>query len=225
VDDLGIDTPKTLTYDTALLFDQHSESSSLVYPRPVLGVCAGIYSHSLSKSETRNYITSHARALDAAIEKDGFFVVFLPHYVGGFRNDDLHISELIVHEMKNKDRIRIVQAQNVSEFKHYLNKMDMIISSKMHPAILAATGYVPTMCVAYDHKQTAFFQNLGMIDCVLNIREVSYERLLTKITFTWNKRVELQESLKTQIPQWQQHIKANIERVVDSYVGAKTAQV
>jgi polysaccharide pyruvyl transferase WcaK-like protein len=222
VDDLGIDTPKTLTYDTALLFDQHSESISLVYPRPLLGVCAGIYSHSLSKSETGNYILSHARALDAVIEKHGFFVVFLPHYVGGFRNDDLYISELIVDEMKNKDRIRIVQAQNVSEFKQYLNQMDMIVSSKMHPAILASTGYVPTMCIAYDHKQTAFFQNLGMIDCVLNIRDVSYERLLSKIDFAWNKRAEFQEVLKTLIPQWQVHIRVHIKRVVNSYVRSGT---
>jgi colanic acid/amylovoran biosynthesis protein len=214
---LKIDTPKILTYDTALLFRQNEGKSIKNFPRPLIGVSAGIYSHSLSKSEVENYILAHAKALDAVIEKYGFFIVFLPHYVGGFRNDDLFVSNLILDKMKNKSRTQLILTKNVSEFKQYLDQMDMVISSKMHPAVLACSGYVPTLCIAYDHKQTAFFQNLGMLDLVLNIRQISYEKLLSKITLVWDRKTLFEETLRKEIPKWQRHIKMNIERVVNSY--------
>jgi polysaccharide pyruvyl transferase WcaK-like protein len=121
--------------------------------------------------------------------------------------------------MKNKGRTQILLARNVSEFKNYLDQMDMVISSKMHPAILACTGYVPTLCIAYDHKQTAFYQNLGMPDFVLNIRLVTYERLLAKIAFAWEHRTLFQDTLRTKIPKWQSHVYAHIENLVNSYFG------
>jgi polysaccharide pyruvyl transferase WcaK-like protein len=216
---LKIDTPKILTYDTALLFRQKEGRNTQNFPRPLVGVSAGIYSHSLSKGEVENYILAHAKALDAVIERYGFFILFLPHYVGGFKNDDLCVSKLILDKMKNKSRTQLILAKNVSEFKQYLDQADMVISSKMHPAILASSGYVPTLCIAYDHKQTAFFQNLGMLDFVLNIRQISYESLLSKITLVWDNKAVLEDKLRKEIPKWQRSIKMNIEKVVNYYFG------
>jgi polysaccharide pyruvyl transferase WcaK-like protein len=217
VNRLKVNTTKILTYDTALLFSQNERTRLGNLKRPVVGVCAGIYSHSLSKEEAERYILAHADALDVAIEKYGFFVVFLPHYVGEFNNDDLFVSHQILDKMKNKDNTRIILAKNVSEFKNYLDQMDMVISSKMHPAILACTGYVPTLCIAYDHKQTAFYSNLGMHDFVLNIRRVTFEMLSAKIAWAWAHKTSFQEALRTKIPKWQKHVYINIENVVNSY--------
>jgi polysaccharide pyruvyl transferase WcaK-like protein len=217
VRNLKIETTKILTYDTALLFNQNEERNIQIPSKPLVGVSAGIYSHSLSKHEVENYIAAHAKALDAAIEKHGFFILFLPHYVGGFANDDLYVSKQILERMRNKSHTRLILAKNVSEFKQYLNQVDMVISSKMHPAILASSGYVPTLCIAYDHKQTAFFQNLGMLDFVLNIRQLSYEELLSKITSVWRNKTLIEKKLRKEIPKWQRNIRMNIEKVVDYY--------
>jgi polysaccharide pyruvyl transferase WcaK-like protein len=214
---LKIDTPKVLTYDTALLFHQKEELNIQSFPRPLVGVSAGIYSQSLSRHEVENYILAHAKALDAVIEKYGFFILFLPHYVGEFKNDDLFVSKLILDKMRNKPHAKIILAKSISEFKQYLNQVDLVISSKMHPAILASSGFVPTLCIAYDHKQTAFFQNLGMLNNVLDIRQISYEKLLSKIISVWESKAVLEEKLRTEIPKWQRNIKMNIERVVNYY--------
>ncbi len=115
---------------------KHNDMLHDDFLKPSLGVCPGIYSRSLSKKETENYIDGHAKALDAAIEKYGFSVVFIPHYISGFPHDDLDVSKLILDKMKNKHQAKIVIADGVKEFKMYLDQMDMIISSKMHPAIL-----------------------------------------------------------------------------------------
>jgi len=221
VNKLGIKAPKSLTFDTALLFSPPHKNVLDDFPRPLMGVSPGIYSHSLSREEVRNYIMAHVKALDAAIEKYGFFVVFLPHYVSGFEYDDLEVCKLILHKMKNKNRVKIVSASTVEEFKLFLNQMDMVISSKMHPAVLAASGFVPMLCIAYDHKQTSFFERLNMIDCTLDIRSVSFESLLSKIDHVWNQNNRLKLLLKNQIPTWQKDIKKAIRRAIAPYADRK----
>lgn len=221
VNKLGIRAFKSLTFDTALLFNPPHKNVLDDFPRPLMGVSPGIYSHSLSREEVRNYIMAHAKALDAAIEKYGFVVVFLPHYVSGFEYDDLEVCKLILHKMKNKNRVKIVSASTVEEFKLFLDQIDMVISSKMHPAVLAASGFVPMLCIAYDHKQTSFFERLNMIDCTLDIRSVSFESLLSKIDHVWNQNNRLRLLLKNQIPTWQKDIKKAIRRVIAPYADAK----
>jgi polysaccharide pyruvyl transferase WcaK-like protein len=217
VGELKIRTPKILTYDTALLYSSYENESESKFSKPTVGVSPGVYSQSLSKIEVENYLLSHAKALDAIIEKHKVFVVFLPHYISGFSDDDLDISMSIVDLMKNKNRTKIITTNSVREFKLLLDQMDMVISSKMHPAVLAATGYVPIMCVAYDHKQTAFFQRLNMIDCTINIRNVTFESLLSTMEKTWNQRAKLQESLRLQIPRWQKDVNSAIKNVITRY--------
>ena len=117
VNSLGIGSRKILTADTALLFKTTKETISENFSHPAIGVCPGIYSHSLSSGEVNNYILEHAKALDAAIENYGFNVVFLPHYVSGFEYDDLEICKLILHQMKNKN---LLSGQRMAIYKNFI---------------------------------------------------------------------------------------------------------
>lgn len=217
LEQLGIKSRKILTFDTALLFEAPHTQALDDLPRPLLGVSPGVYSNSISSREFDNYVASHASALDFAIERFGFHVVFLPHYISGFEFDDLEVCRRILALMKNRDGIRIIATDAAEEYKSYLDQMDMIVSSKMHPAVLGVTGYVPIVCIAYDHKQTGFFERLNMIDCVLDIRSTSAERLTRKIEDVWSLRHQLRESLKKQIPMWQEHVREAIGRTLLRY--------
>jgi polysaccharide pyruvyl transferase WcaK-like protein len=217
LEQLGTKSRKILTFDTALLFEAPRTQALDDLPRPLLGVSPGVYSNSISSEEFDKYVASHASALDFAIERFGFHVVFLPHYISGFEFDDLEVCKRILALMKNRDRIRIFATDAAEEYKSYLDQMDMIVSSKMHPAVLGATGYVPIVCIAYDHKQTGFFERLNMTDCVLDIRSTSAERLTHKIEEVWSLRRQLRESLKKQIPLWQEHVREVISRTLLRY--------
>jgi polysaccharide pyruvyl transferase WcaK-like protein len=219
VENLGFKSTKILTYDTALLFDQPATIPVGVKLPPglVLGVSAGVYSNSMSKADVENYITAHAQALDQAIEKYGFTVAFLPHYISGFSGDDLEISQKIINQMRNKNRTEVIVTESVPEFKALLNRMSMVISSKMHPAILAVSAFVPVLSIVYDHKQTGFFQRLDMIGCTLNIQEVSTERLTAKIDSTWTQHAQITAALADQIPRWQKNVRSVMKKVVSKY--------
>lgn len=215
---LATKSRKILSFDTALLFSPPQKKVVESLPRPLLGVSPGIYSHSLSSKEINNYIQAHSKALDESIEKYGFTVIFLPHYISGFSHDDLEVCNLILERMKNRNRAKIICTYVVDEFKLFLDQMDMMVSSKMHPAVLAMSGYVPTLCIAYDHKQKSFFERLGMADCTLDIRMVTYEKLMSKIAHVWNRRDRLRASLENQIPQWKRNIETAIRQTVASYL-------
>ncbi|MGD6809021.1 MAG: polysaccharide pyruvyl transferase family protein [Candidatus Bathyarchaeia archaeon] len=217
---MGIRTSKILTYDTALLFNQQANiPSSINLPSElVIGVSAGVYSNSMSKYDVQNYISAHAKALDAAIEKHGFTVAFLPHYISGFSGDDLEISKKITQQMRHKEKTKIIITENAPEFKTLLNRMSMVISSKMHPAILAVSSFIPVLSIVYDHKQTGFFQRLDMTHCTLDISMVSAERLADKIESTWNKQAQITATLAEQIPIWQKNVRQVMKRVVLRYV-------
>jgi polysaccharide pyruvyl transferase WcaK-like protein len=209
---------RILTYDTALLFRTDYGKNNLPFSQPVLGVCPGFYSLSLSKLDAEKYVVAHAGALDELVERYGLSVVFLPHYVSGFENDDLEISRSIMSKMKHKDRLELITAETVDEFKFLLEQTDMIVSSKMHPAVLGVSGFVPVLCIAYDHKQTSFFERLGMKDCLVDIRQVSQRNLASKMDYVWNQRGRLQEDLRKKIPVWQKHVRETIGNAIATYL-------
>lgn len=220
VQSLNVKSEKVLTSDTSILLPPVHKATFVSSSDPMVGVCLGIYSQILSEEKANEYIITHARALDNAIERYGFSVVFLPHYVSGFHYDDLEMSQLILGQMRNKNRARIVNTTSVDEFRSFLARMDMVISSKMHPAVLATSQYVPTLCIAYDQKQTGYFKRLSMIDCVISVREVSFEDLLSKIGYVWNRREKIETSLREVVPALKEETKGAIKFALSPFLGA-----
>jgi polysaccharide pyruvyl transferase WcaK-like protein len=218
---LGIRSPRLLTYDTALLFNPMFRKAPIDLSSPTIGVAAGVYSHSVSSDEVERYIVSHAEALDETIEKYGVNIVFLPHYVSGLENDDFEISERIVSKMRHKSQARIIRTKTAEEFKSLLEQADMVISSKMHPAVLATSAYIPTLCIAYDHKQLGFFESLGLSNCVISLREVTSKRLSLKIDFVWNRKEEIRVLLSGQIPVLRKNVMKAMRQAIFPFIKAK----
>ena len=154
----------------------------------------------------------NAKALDDAISKFGFNVLFIPHFISGLGLDDLRISELILEKMERKDKAELLVIDGVEKFKVILRDMDMVISSKMHPAVLAISSLVPSLSIAYDHKQIGFYDNLGHPECLLKLQDVTYDTLSTKISYVWSNRTEIKKSMETRVPEIKKNIKGNIER-------------
>jgi polysaccharide pyruvyl transferase WcaK-like protein len=169
----------------------------------------------------QNYILSHAKALDKVIEKYGFSVVFLPHYVAGFALDDLEVSELIIQNMKKREKTRIINASSVEEFKHWIGQMKIVVSSKMHPAVIAASVHVPFLFIAYDYKQMGFASSLGLEDCILSIRDLSYEKLFTKIEYVIRNLGLIEGLLRERVPELQKNVKDSIAFALAPFVNAK----
>ncbi|MHA1632040.1 MAG: polysaccharide pyruvyl transferase family protein [Candidatus Freyarchaeota archaeon] len=218
VKSIGVRSPVSMAADTTLLLNFDGDEKGFGFHGSNLGVSLGVYSHTLSDKEIRLFVDVCSRVLDAAIEKYGFNVIFIPHYVSGFRRDDLEISELIYKRMKRKARARIVNPSSLEEYGLLLGSVDMVVSSKMHPAVLAMAAFVPALCVAYDDKQLGFFRQLGLSDCTLPVTNLSAKRFLEKIDHVWSSREQIRCELERRIPELRARLRYVLGRVLKSYV-------
>jgi colanic acid/amylovoran biosynthesis protein len=220
-DSLGVRNRSVLTYDAALLFEPSKRIALKHVAHPAIGVCPGIYSQSLSRQDIKRYISENAKALDLAIDRCSANIVLLPHYITGFDYDDLEISRLVRSEMKNQDRVRVIEVGNLDDFKSYLDDMDIIVSSKMHPAVLGISGCVPVVCIAYDHKQIGFFDGFGLGEFVIDIKEVSCGILISKIERVWNERAKIADLLRVRVPEMKSDVKKAMTSALAPYIGKK----
>jgi polysaccharide pyruvyl transferase WcaK-like protein len=210
---LGIACPVISTSDTTLLYHPSNARKAVAHSR-LIGVAPGFYNDILSVDKVKEYLTAHAAALDFVVEKYDFDVVFLPHYVSGFANDDLDVCRRIISGMKDKDRARIVNVETYEEFKKILGQCDLVVSSRMHSSVAAVLEEVPTICIAYDQKQIGFFRQLELAECLISMSELSSEGLVKKIIYLQENRGEVLRKMISRIPVLQQSVRQAIKRTL-----------
>ena len=213
--------PKIRTNDIVWLFESNACPHAKLGNASFVGVSPGIYSHVLSKAKTEDHISLFARTLDKSIALFGFHFVFLPQYVTGFQYDDLDISKMIIAEMKNKNNVEIAEIENADDLKSYVNMMKMVISSKLHPSVMALASSVPTVCIAYDQKQVGLFEAVGLADCVIPLHALSEERLLQKIGFTWGNQEQIRKALAAQSCSIRKNVKETISHALHTALTKK----
>ena len=218
VKSIRINCQKFLTSDMALLYKPKTKAIREVVNHPTIGVCPGVYSFSISIKLIERYAIEHAKALDAAIERYGFYVLFLPHYISGFEYDDFEISKLILENMKNKENARILCVGSLEDFKLLINQMDLLISSKMHPAVLAISGYVPVISIVYDHKQVGFFKDLELSEFAVRLQDVSGNELFSRISLAWSEKEKMKALLAARVPKMQERIKKAVVKAIEPFV-------
>lgn len=219
VDSLNVTSPRELTYDMALLFrsscNERAPTVDTTFDgKPMICVSLGIYGLIVSDESMYRMINEYGFVLDNIIEKYDAHILFLPHYVSGFHFDDFEISQMIFDKMKHKNRANILNLLSASELSIVLKRAAMVITSKMHPAVLATSNYVPTVCVAYDQKQIGYFQQLDMIKCVMSVNE-SPLKLQNQIEYVWSNRARIRASLEKKIPVMQANVRRAVKRALD----------
>jgi len=217
VKSLNIKAKKILTSDTALLLPNEICEKKFKYHN-LIGICPGAYDKGISNENFQRYIYSHAVVLDKTIEKYGYKIFFIPHYIRGFKNDDLDISKLIIDRMKYKDNVKLLITNNVDEFKNILIQMDLVISSKMHPAVYSISEFTPTLCIAYDHKQIGFFKSLNLSDCVIPIQYISNKILWLKIEYILKNKNKIINIMKKYVPVLKTKQKSEVENIILKYI-------
>jgi colanic acid/amylovoran biosynthesis protein len=201
LDGIKVKTPKVLTYDTSFLFGTQSTIARTEDELGLtIGVSLGLYGLTFSEIELTELAHSYACFLDNLVDKFGLFPIFVPNYVSGFQYDDLHFSKMIITMMRKKDNVRLIETRNADELNMIIAKMSLMISSKMHPCAIALSNCIPTLCIAYDHKQTGLFESLGLSEYVVLLTESSSENLLSVFALLWHNRHQIREHLAVSVP-------------------------
>jgi polysaccharide pyruvyl transferase WcaK-like protein len=216
---LSLKTPTIVTSDIALVNDipkPHTTNPDEDY-KPLLAVCPGIYAAALSQTQQNNYLTAHVRALDEFIDEYGVRVIFLPLEITGRKNDDYSFCKSILEKMRNSAFAEIVKTKSLEDFCARVSQTELMLSSRMHPTVIASSCRVPVVVITYDYKQLGLMEQLGLDRYVIDVNKVTYENMISTMEKAWKNRRFIREHLELQIPILQDLVRDKIAAACNPY--------
>jgi len=212
-ENLEMRTPIIVTSDIVLVsnLDKFNKCTRDHAERPLIAVCPGIYAATLSGRKQLDYVGAHSKTLDRFVEKYYAKVVFLPHETTGRSGDDYAFCELILNRMKKSNGATILKAKTLEEFSARISQADLMLTSRMHPAVIACLCKVPTIVIYYDFKQLGLFEQLDLSSYVVDINQVSHENLMTTMEEAWKNKFLIRKHLELCVPILQRDMRSKIE--------------
>ena len=100
-----------------------------------------------------------ARLADALVEEHDAELVLLSMHPG----QDDRIAELLLHRMDLKDYVTVVPGRLPPKtIKGLIADLDLVVGTRLHSLIFAASHAVPLLALAYDAKVAAYMASLGL---------------------------------------------------------------
>jgi colanic acid/amylovoran biosynthesis protein len=168
------------------------------------------------------YVKLMSKSIDYLVDTLNATIVFVPHVIGpGDNNDDRIVADDICKLIKNRDKIvSIKEEYTPEELKGIIGQCDLFIGARMHATIASTSMLVPTVAIAYSDKTHGIIgKMLGYEMHVLDIKDLSYDTLISKIDDAWENREEIKKELKIRIPEIKGKAMLNgklIKEVVDT---------
>jgi colanic acid/amylovoran biosynthesis protein len=186
--------------------------------RPLIGINP---SGKIMKDD--NKIEVFARAIDDLAENLNAGILMIPHvYTEGV--DDRVVIDRIFGKIRNKSNVMMTNKEyTAQELKGIIGQCDLFIGARMHATIASTSMLVPTVGIAYSHKMHGIIgKMLGQEKYILDVQDLNYEGLKSKIYDAWQNREGIREELALKIPQLKEKALLNgklvKELVVDSLI-------
>lgn len=151
-------------------------------------------------------------------------VIFLPHSFDPREGlDDRIMAKDIYQIAKNKHNIKIITNEYMpEELKGLIGQFDLLISARTHPIIAASTMYIPFIAMSCPPHQRAYGiigEMLGQQKWVYNVRNLSSETLILKISEAWSMKDEIRKDLMSKIETVKERALHNGELIRDLLQG------
>jgi polysaccharide pyruvyl transferase WcaK-like protein len=166
--------------------------------RPHLGI-SGETGYSRINDKNQYYLEI-CDALNQVIKNLECHLVFIPSTTW-----DVKSNKRVYENIKLNDRSTIQFLDNLTtqDFIAASQQIDLMISTNMHPVILAATGSKPSVAISYHYKLDDYMKSIGLEEYVIRIDNFSVNELVNKI----NSAVSNKEKLANIVTKKHQEVK------------------
>ena len=173
--------------------------------------------HQKAEEKTTNIM---AKVIDNLVENLNATIIMIPH-VYTSNVDDRIVINSIFHKVKNKSKVKTIKNEYTpQELKGIIGQCDLFIGARMHATIAATSMLVPTVGIAYSHKMHGIIgEMLGQRKYILDIKELSYESLISKMNDAWENREKIKKELEVKIPEMKEKAMLNgklVKELLDS---------
>jgi colanic acid/amylovoran biosynthesis protein len=151
-------------------------------------------------------IQSISDTLDYLISR-GYKLLLIPHLFGE-QNDEKLLKNFVTRET---DIFILPQQIDAYGQQVLIAKLFAVISMRYHPALFAAKGNVPTICIYYEHKMKGFIEILGRIDLLINVENISYDLIIEKFQYLEKNIEQIKNEIQQKVPELREASKMTLE--------------
>lgn len=196
--------------DIALLdLKQYAKQLNPSNPRLTVGFAPAFIKHTLTKIEYENYIEAHAKLIDYLVDEYCCNIILMPS-----STDDIVATNKIVSRIHNRDKVKIIVSDDVNFYESIIRELDLLVTSRMHPSIIAARNLIPFCNIIYDHKQIVFLQQISLLDYSILINKVTYWSLKTLVNQALQNRLKIKETIEKNLAKIIQSFEITIEKSI-----------
>lgn len=151
------------------------------------------------KAKYEKFVSIMARSIDCIIKNLDGRAVFVPHCTQP-GDDDRTVARDIFRLIENKSRLNLIEKDyRPEELKGIIGEFDLFIGARMHSTIASTSMGIPTIILAYCNKAYGVIGEMLGYDHVLDIKNLSSEKLVRTVNKIWAEREELKGRLNKEI--------------------------
>lgn len=144
-----------------------------------------------SWNHEESYTKKMAKICDSIIETYDYQVVFVPMK----HPADLIVAFEIMKKMHHHDKARVIEHHYQEELLiHFMGKMELILSMRLHALIYAALQGVPMIGFNYDLKVEYYTKELG-VPCIEDMRHIDVNKIMELIEGLHKNKANYQKDL------------------------------
>lgn len=127
--------------------------------------------------------------IDHISKKLGAKIILIPFSLGGpFKHDDDRIILSEVLKYTAGKNVSMLKEDDLSLIIGAISKCDMLVTMRMHPAIISLLYRIPTLIISHSPKFYGLVRLIGLNDLLYTSLKIDYESLKNKILHLWENR-------------------------------------
>ncbi|OQX22366.1 MAG: hypothetical protein BWK75_00930 [Candidatus Altiarchaeales archaeon A3] len=144
----------------------------------------------------QNYTNIMAKTIDYLCNEFDVCILTIPHSGLEYNKS---LKKDIIDKVSNKNKIHRIEKREYTseELKGVIGKCDMFIGTYMHANIAALSMCVPTIGLSYSYKFQGIFEMVGQEEYVCDLKNLSYENIISKVNDVWSKKEKIRTELET----------------------------
>lgn len=197
-------------YDSAFILPINEKNTGEIKSHSI-----GISPRFIENYDMKKYVQIHSDLANHFI-KDGFNIYLLPSNVSPTSKiNDLIICNDILSNLEDKSKAHIINPTYPEDYKYYLSKLDFLISTRMHPIILALSTGVSFIMINYEIKQEGLLENLdlGKNEFSISVKDIDIDRLIKLVEKGYKNRLKNRKFLQKNTKEIQKKINEAFELV------------
>ncbi len=158
----------------------------------------------LNRKQRDSYEQAVLSAIHYLHKQDSYKFIFLPQLYGGYHSDVGYMETLINSLPEEIDVSLLDDSLSSDAHRQLISQSEMVIASRYHPQIFAASARTPFIAICYQHKSSAFMRDINMQDFALDIFDITDDMIIPLIDRCLKEKQSIKETLDSSMQKKEQ---------------------